>query len=231
MPINVTDVDEFTSPIVVPADSDPANGDSVRLPFQQLANRTRFLTEELDRRQDADGYWILPAPVSQSIHVAPALCEIRDAFADYLLNGSLGTTDRVGMYRRTGGASGSALLVLPLHRLLPAGAVVTRVRAAVIYSGSDSIGLYAQNFGVDFSDSGGMFPVPVWISAGTFTDSNTLLHEIDSGAAGNKMLDSSSISVTVGPSSSSSLIYLEVNGPSQAVVDILVDYTDAGGVR
>jgi hypothetical protein len=45
MPINVTDVSEFTSPVVVPADADPANGASVRLFAQQLANRTRRLRD------------------------------------------------------------------------------------------------------------------------------------------------------------------------------------------
>lgn len=43
MPKNLTDVSFFDAPISVPVSADPRNAASVENPFQQLANRTRFL--------------------------------------------------------------------------------------------------------------------------------------------------------------------------------------------
>lgn len=43
MPQNITDVDEFTDPIVMPADADPANLTYITTLTQGLANRTRNL--------------------------------------------------------------------------------------------------------------------------------------------------------------------------------------------
>jgi hypothetical protein len=43
MPVNITDVDTFTDPIVAPADSDPADRTYVLTIAQGLANRTRSL--------------------------------------------------------------------------------------------------------------------------------------------------------------------------------------------
>lgn len=47
MPANLTDVDAFTSPVVVPVDADPANAASVVQGFQPLANRTFWLHERI----------------------------------------------------------------------------------------------------------------------------------------------------------------------------------------
>lgn len=43
MPVNITDVSTFTAPIVIPADSDPADRTYIETLAQGLANRTRFL--------------------------------------------------------------------------------------------------------------------------------------------------------------------------------------------
>ena len=43
MPVNITDVDQFTDPIVGPADSDPADRTYVMTIAQGLANRTRYI--------------------------------------------------------------------------------------------------------------------------------------------------------------------------------------------
>jgi hypothetical protein len=48
MPVNITDVDTFTDPIVAPADSDPADRTYVITIAQGLANRTRWLKNLVD---------------------------------------------------------------------------------------------------------------------------------------------------------------------------------------
>lgn len=47
MPINITDVNEFTDPVQAPDDGDPANGATFQLGIQDLANRTRNLFNRL----------------------------------------------------------------------------------------------------------------------------------------------------------------------------------------
>lgn len=51
MPVNVTDVSTFTDPIVIPADSDPADRTYIITLAQGLANRTRYLKDERDAIQ------------------------------------------------------------------------------------------------------------------------------------------------------------------------------------
>lgn len=46
MPHTLTDANAFDSPISVPSDGDPANAASVEGPFQQFADRTRYLYEK-----------------------------------------------------------------------------------------------------------------------------------------------------------------------------------------
>lgn len=46
MPKNLTDVSNFDSPVSVPVDTDVANAASVEGPFQQLADRTKFLKDK-----------------------------------------------------------------------------------------------------------------------------------------------------------------------------------------
>lgn len=48
MPVDITDVSEFTAPIVGPADSDPADRTYVMTIAQGLANRTRHLNDRFD---------------------------------------------------------------------------------------------------------------------------------------------------------------------------------------
>lgn len=43
----IIDIDQFTSPVVVPTDDDEANAASVEAPFQRLANRTHNLNETI----------------------------------------------------------------------------------------------------------------------------------------------------------------------------------------
>lgn len=47
MTTNITDVDEFTDPIVAPDDGDAANGTAFQLSPQGLANRTRWIINRL----------------------------------------------------------------------------------------------------------------------------------------------------------------------------------------
>lgn len=47
MPVNLTEVSAFTDPVVVPTGGDAHNAASVRTPLQALANRTRFLYDQL----------------------------------------------------------------------------------------------------------------------------------------------------------------------------------------
>ena len=48
MPVNITDVPTFTDPIVIPADSDPADRTYIVTLAQGLSNRTRYLADSLD---------------------------------------------------------------------------------------------------------------------------------------------------------------------------------------
>lgn len=47
MPTNITDVDAFTDPATRPVDGDLGNGATFQNPFQALANRTRFIANQL----------------------------------------------------------------------------------------------------------------------------------------------------------------------------------------
>lgn len=51
MPSNITDVDEFTDPVQGPTDGEAATGASVLLGLQDLANRTRYLKNQLEAPQ------------------------------------------------------------------------------------------------------------------------------------------------------------------------------------
>jgi hypothetical protein len=68
MPTNLTDVEEFSDPISVPVDADPGDAASVEAPFQQLANRTRYL---LDVLRGAENLYDLVAE-NRSIYISPA---------------------------------------------------------------------------------------------------------------------------------------------------------------
>lgn len=57
MSANLTDVDAFTSPVVVPSDGDPENAASVLAGFQPLANRTRYLYNRLTPMLSENGGW------------------------------------------------------------------------------------------------------------------------------------------------------------------------------
>jgi hypothetical protein len=48
MPTNLTEVDEFTADVTVPEDGDDRNAASVEVPFQALANRTKYAKARLD---------------------------------------------------------------------------------------------------------------------------------------------------------------------------------------
>ena len=48
MPKDLTDSSTFTAPVSVPVDSDPRNAASVETPFQALANRTRYLLNQIE---------------------------------------------------------------------------------------------------------------------------------------------------------------------------------------
>lgn len=60
MPVNIVDVDAFTSPVTAPAGADVANAASVVDPVQKLANRTRNLKEIVDPDDDFPGGGTLP---------------------------------------------------------------------------------------------------------------------------------------------------------------------------
>jgi hypothetical protein len=53
MPINLTDVDEFTDPVAAPDDTDPGNGTIFQLAPQALANRTRNLKNRTETLEGA----------------------------------------------------------------------------------------------------------------------------------------------------------------------------------
>ena len=123
MPANITDVDAFTSPIVVPLASEAAELGPLVTAYQSLANRTRYL------------YNIVVEPVTIAFSVSP--------FAGTWETGwTIGNTVLQG-------TSDSAIQELPLD-FLPDGAVLKRVRALVT-PGANTMSLGLRTRTMDFA--------------------------------------------------------------------------------
>lgn len=130
MPKNLTDVDEFTDPVSVPVDSDPRNANSVEVPYQALANRTRNLDNRLSPIEVnvTDGEWVYENPKSRTVLVPLANYIVNsadDADVDPV-TGVAGTTIPIHLRIES-----NLHVAFPLD--LPDGAVITRCRAGVTH--------------------------------------------------------------------------------------------------
>lgn len=119
MPENITDVSTFTDPIVVPADSDPADRTYVLTLAQGLANRTRRLANLLGGA-NGSGNWAYPSPRARTTAV-PLTSGISGSGA-WSWNGSAWSAAGVGN-----------LLWLPIA--LPFGAELEKIVAVVTPAG------------------------------------------------------------------------------------------------
>jgi len=114
MPGNITDANVFTDPVNTPLDGESANGSSVLDALQDLANRTRFLKNQVDatnataasgaviRSQWAE-YRMTGDPVAGSGE--PTLTELSDPAAAYSLVADRIQVPAAGTYRVSAGFS------------------------------------------------------------------------------------------------------------------------------
>lgn len=119
MPVNITDVDAFTDPIVIPADSDPADRTYIVTLAQGLANRTRHVKNYLE-----PAGVVLPAPQTV-VHRCTAL-----GVTPKFTGGACEWTSVDGGQWRS--EVNSTTLELDLTQRLPRAASITRVRARVL---------------------------------------------------------------------------------------------------
>lgn len=114
MPIDYPGSDDYPSNIVIPADADPADGESVRVPMRQLADRTTWLANA-----------ITPAPgVRRWLTFHPSV------FRHFDESGAPADGINPSTPRNGGAvvvASATIVLACPLNRILPAGAKVELV--------------------------------------------------------------------------------------------------------
>lgn len=129
MPVNITDVDTFTDPIVAPADSDPADATYVRTIAQGTANRTRNLKNRLEDIEDqiSGGEWVYPGASfrTRTIELLPSDFEQANNTANNIpwrFRPSVGNAQTV-----KSGSSERAELVRQLNRLIPGNGVVTNI--------------------------------------------------------------------------------------------------------
>lgn len=155
MPKNLTDTSAFTDPIVVPVDSDPRNSASVETGFQGLANRTRYLLNQLE----TDG--------ALEVNISPI-----DG-----LQGEVGVSEwdygaGVGDPSVDSAANGSELY-FDLAKYLPAGATVTDIEVMVDEGAARSLG---SRMSVSLQVT-----TPTWTGSGS-TSTTLYLSETGGGA-------------------------------------------------
>lgn len=114
---NITDVDTFTDPIVIPADSDAADLTYIETMAQGLANRTRWLANLLGGATGT-GEWLYPTVRERVVTVGP-----REG------NGEAGWD--YNLIDRATCSTNSADLFVDLGKHLPSGAVLKSVEALV----------------------------------------------------------------------------------------------------
>jgi len=126
MPANLTDVDTYTTPVQVPAGSDPRALTYLLTAFQALANRTHFLALRT------------VVVVERTFVVSPHRAQFTTGWTRS--NNTLTST------------SNNAPLYLPLD-FLPTGSVIKRVKALVT-PGANTMGLELRSRTLDFTTPG-----------------------------------------------------------------------------
>ena len=131
MPKNLTDASTYSSPIAVPVDSDPRNAASVETPFQQLANRTKYLADRVGGSGGGSEWVYDDAPRSRTRIVSPfAFMEGKLATGDAQLWTVAAFVSTGTGYSRTSQAD-RAQLVADISHWLPIFANLTRVQVLV----------------------------------------------------------------------------------------------------
>src|SRR5690606_10698970 len=89
----ITDLDQFTEPAPAPADREPANGATFQDGLQDLANRTRYLKNQLDRQRGTLQF-SLSGSVSALLGGSFTISDLEDPSGEDLLDASVnaGTT-------------------------------------------------------------------------------------------------------------------------------------------
>jgi hypothetical protein len=130
VPVNITDVNEFTAPVTAPAGGDAHTASSVVEPIQKLSNRTRWFANILGGASGA-AEWVYPATRERQIWV-PAT-----RWSWYALSGADAPVEiypeATDPAERLVVRSREAIVVgvLDLERIVPTGGEVTRLTAVV----------------------------------------------------------------------------------------------------
>lgn len=120
MPVNITDVDTFTDPIVAPADSDPADRTYVLTIAQGLANRTRNLQNRFTENDAIT--WRLSPWIGEGLAASASA-------APTWLSQVFGADPNEGQHLVSG--VDFAVRHVPISDIVPDGATVTRIKALV----------------------------------------------------------------------------------------------------
>lgn len=122
MPIDITDVSEFTDPIVRPAGSDVRNAASVQASFQGLANRTRFMIPAVGGDDGTGEFAYIDGPRERKFTIP--LYDFKD-YGDW----SAPTNPETGYFLTP--ANPSVRLLFPISALLTDGMVITGITMSI----------------------------------------------------------------------------------------------------
>jgi hypothetical protein len=164
VPQNISEIDEFTTPLTEPTDSDPADLSELLPPIRGLANRTHNLNERLEpvEAQIDDGEWVYPVMVRRKKLIS--ILEAR--FTDGTIPAGAASI-----------TAGGLTTFFPIN--LPTGCILRRIRMAVSVSpGPIQVGL--QKIVRD--------PTP------NFSQSSNILHGTNSGTSGHYVVTAPSSS-------------------------------------
>ena len=118
---NITDVDTFTNPIVIPADSDPADLTYIETMAQGLANRTRYLNERLNES----------TPPTRTIFIGAMHAQIQVSTTPTPQWSTVVTGSSPTKGYLLGSKNNGALLMFPLTQFVPSGATITQISVVV----------------------------------------------------------------------------------------------------
>ncbi len=184
MTTNITDVDTFTDPVVVPTDGDTRDAASVEAPFQMLSNRTRRLMSIAEGTQDVQTPQSFTRVIAATWLDAPAM-------PGALVRWEAGDSVWVAA------STANAVLRGSLNDLLSDGCTVTRVRAmvtpAAVRAGADRMLLEVERVTYGFPVAPALTPA---------TDSSASIVQVfddTSGASGTaqQVIDSGIISEVI----------------------------------
>lgn len=153
MPIDYPGVVTYPANVQIPADADPADGESVRLPMRQLADRTAFLSDALT-----------PGPfVSRNLSFHPSVFRHFDEDGAPE-DGSNPSTPRDGGPVVV--TSSTLVLACPLNRLVPEGAALQRVDVLLeLLTGTLPVGAQLRLIRTDHDFDGAVIGTPTVVAS------------------------------------------------------------------